>query len=220
MGLAAERNSRNGNRLSGVFEMARRVVIGAVLAAILTFVWGFLFWALSGIPAKTGMMQPLPGDEDGSAGTVFTAMDLQTGVYVYPWFPEPDAEEVALEAFKARHRQGPILQLFYNANGWEPMTPIDLAKGWLHFFVIALMAGTLLAMAAPALTCYWRRFCFVLLIALLVAVWVNGAGAVWHGHPLAYCLGTGFFQIVCGLLMALPLAALIKPCDAAASCER
>ena len=190
--------------------MATRVLLAAVLAAVLMFLWGFAFWGM-GIPVAMGMMDPLPGNDDGSAGVKLQELvgaGGETRVYVYPW--PPNSEEAA-ETFNQLHRAGPIVQLFYRKEGSEPMSPTIFALGWLHYFALALLAGILLKIALPALPTFGQRVCVVSIVGLIGAIWSTIAGAIWFSHPWRYAIGDAAYGIVAGLLMAVVLAAIIKP---------
>lgn len=194
--------------------MAGRVILAAVLAAVVMFLWGFVFWGVTGFPARMGFMSPFPGDEDGSTGGKLWELvgdEGVTGVYIYPWPVSMDSDEETIEQYSARHREGPRAQLFYNKEGAEPMGPAVMGLGWLHYFVLALLAGIVLKMALPALTSFGQRVCVGTIIGLIGAIWSTIGGAIWFSHPWGYAIVDAAYGIVAGLLMAVVLAAIIKP---------
>ena len=57
-----------------------RLIVGAVLSAIVLFFWGFVFWALSGI--MVWFMHPLPNDEE--VVQALQKSDPASGTYLSP----------------------------------------------------------------------------------------------------------------------------------------
>lgn len=192
--------------------MAGRVIVAAILAAVVMFLWGFVFWGM-GVATALDMMGPLPGNNDGSAGANLNQLVGEkgtTGVYIYPWPADPN-DEATVTRFTDQHKAGPIVQVFYRKEGSQPMSPATFAMGWLHYFVLALLAGIVLKMALPALPSFGQRVCVVSIIGLTGAIWSTIAGAIWFSHPWQYAIGDAIYGIVAGLLMAVILAAIIKP---------
>ena len=185
--------------------MVGRILLAAVLAAILMFLWGFLFWGVFNFGGL--IMQPLPAELDVLAS--LRQSGAPSGMYIYP-MPADMQEEGAAEEFDAKHREGPILQMAYQAEGTEPMPPAKLVQGLGHYFAVALLTGCLLGLAARALPGFGSRVIFVLLLSLLAAVWGNGGDAVWWFHSRAYCVGNVVYSMGAGLAMALVMAALVR----------
>jgi hypothetical protein len=187
--------------------MALRILLAAVLAAVLMFLWGFLFWGVMNIGAS--MMQPLPAAAELDLLAVLRNVQAPSGMYLYPMPPsEGDAE--AQQLFASQHLEGPRLQLALVAEGGQPMPASQLALGWGHNFLIALLAGCLLALAGRGLPCFGTRLLAVLLVVLVAGLWGNGADWIWWFHSGTYCLGNAAYQLGGGLLMAVVLAALVK----------
>lgn len=185
--------------------MAGRVLLAAVLSAVLMFVWGFVFWGVLNVGGK--LMQPLPDELDLLA--VLRKSSTESGMYVYPMPTDIDDEE-GVQRFEAQHAEGPILQLAYQAEGGPPMTPAKAAQGLGHYFAFALLTGCLVAMASRGLPSFGSRAVFVLLVSLIATVWADVGDAVWWFHSRAYCLGNMAYTMGAGLLMALVMAAIVK----------
>ena len=60
--------------------MAGRVLLAAVLSAVLMFLWGFLFWGLLDMSFR--LMAPLPAELDVLAS--LRQANTPSGMYVYP----------------------------------------------------------------------------------------------------------------------------------------
>jgi len=185
--------------------MAGRVLLAAVLSAVLMFVWGFVFWGLLDFGGK--LMQPLPAELDVLAS--LRQAGTESGMYIYP-MPVDPSDEQANQAFEAKHLEGPILQLAYRAEGGPVMPPIVFAQGLGHYFAVALLTGCLLALAARGLPSFASRVVFVLLLSLVAAVWGNVGDAVWWFHSPKYCLGNMAYSLGAGSAMALVMAAIVR----------
>lgn len=188
--------------------MLKRVLIASVLATPLLMMTGFLFWGLSPLPAI--VMSPLPDTE--------LALEIkkklpESGTYFYPFPVDMTGEdtEEKQKVFAERHQAGPIFHLFYNAQGQEHMPPSTFVFGFIHYFFTALLAGSLLAYAAPKLPKYIQRVGFVLLLGLFSAVWINLSNGIWFYHPWGWCLLKFGYSLYIALFMGLVLAAIIRP---------
>lgn len=185
--------------------MVGRVLLAALLSAVLMFLWGFVFWGVLNLGAQ--FMEPLPAELDVLAA--LRNVSAESGMYVYP-MPAGMEDQAAQEQFQTLHEEGPILQMAYRAEGSDPMPSSTLLLGFVHFFVIALLAASLLAMLRSALPGYGRRVGVVLLVSLVAAFWANSSDAIWWMHSPKYALGNSAYMLGAGLLMALVTAALVR----------
>lgn len=185
--------------------MAGRVLLAAVLSAVLMFVWGFVFWGVLNFGGS--LMKPLPAELDVLAA--LRQSGASTGMYVYP-MPASMDDEAATKEFEGRHIEGPILQMAYQAEGGKPMPPEKFAQGLGHYFAVALLTGCLLALASRGLPSFGSRVMFVLLLSLVAAVWGNVGDAVWWFHSREYCIGNMAYTMGAGLAMALVMATIVR----------
>ena len=188
--------------------MVQRVVAAAVVSAVAMFMWGFLFWGLSG--ASSRLLKPLPQTAVDDVTAVLRRDNVAPGMYLYPPPLDPSADEQAEQEFQAMYQAGPILQMAVQ-DGHPPMPPSTFAAGLGLNFVYALLAGTLVVLAGGALETLGRRFAFVAIFGLAGAVWTNLGDAIWWCHSLKYAAGNAFYQLVAGLLMAAAIAAIVRP---------
>jgi hypothetical protein len=187
--------------------MALRILLAAALSAVLMFLWGFLFWGVMNVGAL--LMQPLPAQAELDLLAVLRNVQAPSGMYLYP-MPPAEGDEEAQQNFATQHQEGPRLQLALVAEGGAPMPPAQLALGWGHNFLVALLAACLLALAGKGLPCFGTRFLAVLLLVFAASLWGNGGDWVWWFHSGTYCLGNAAYQLGAGLLMAVVLAGLVK----------
>lgn len=183
------------------------VVIGAVLSAIVLMAWGFVFWTL--LPFPMNYIHTLPNED--AIGQAFVENKVAPGVYTYPGPDGMDPnDEATFEAWKTKHIEGPILHVFVG-EGLEPMAPSMYMQGMLHFFVSALIAGTLLAVAGNSLKSYGSRVAFVTGLGLFAAAFVRMGDVVWFYHSFGYQLMLACYLISSWVLAGLVLAAFIRP---------
>lgn len=185
--------------------MAGRVLLASIVAAVLMFAWGFVFWGLCCMGTK--LAAPLPAELDVLAA--LRNSQAPSGMYVYPLLADPSDEE-ALAEWKNKHREGPLLQLAYRKEGGPPMPPSVFAQGLGHYFAVALLTSCLLALAARGLPHFGGRLVFVLLVSLVAAIWSNVGDVVWWFHSPRYCLGNMAYTMGAGLVMGLVVAAIVR----------
>jgi hypothetical protein len=185
--------------------MVGRVLLASMVAAVLMFAWGFVFWGLMGM--STQLAAPLPAELDLLA--VLRNSQAPSGMYIYPMLVDPSEEQARTE-WEKKHREGPLLQLAYRKEGGPPMPPSMFAQGLTHYFAVALLTSCLLALAARGLPHFGGRLVFVLLVSLVAAIWTNVGDVVWWFHSPLYCLGNMAYTMGAGLVMGLVVAAIVR----------
>jgi hypothetical protein len=196
--------------------MALRVLAAAALSAVLMFFWGFIYWGpVLNMTAR--LMSPLPTEVELDIMAPMRAAQLPDGMYVYPGPLADMSDEEAKDAWTKKIEIGPIMHLAYHADGVSPMEPMMYLKGLVHVFVIALLAGILLAMVVHTLPSYASRAGLLILVTLIAALWTNVGNVIWWGHTPAYVAGQIAYELGAGLLMSLATAALVRPRAAVAA---
>jgi hypothetical protein len=193
-----------------------RLFLGALLSAVVLFIWGYVFWSASGVMLQ--FMHPLP-DEDAIVD-LMQAKDLESGTYLAP-FPDPAAldgrDKEKQSVYLARRVKGPLMEIIYRKDGAaSPTNPLVLARGFCHYFAASLLAGVLLIMAQPGLTHYPARVLFVFLIGVFATVAITFAGPIWFFHPWPTALYEAAFQAIGWLLAGIVLGIVIRPTKATA----
>ena len=133
--------------------MIIRVILGSAASAVVLVFWGFLYWSVLAVIISPWHAIPPQGNPDVIA-TLKQAFP-ESGVYMYPWVDTSAGDQSGLqEEFQRQHAEGPVVQVFYHANG-IPASEMGttMGFGFVHMLVCALMASVLLALAEP-LCCY------------------------------------------------------------------
>ncbi len=154
-----------------------RTVIGGIVAGIIIFVVGFVFWAtpLAEFAYKTA------GDQQGAAIQLALAQNLSesgTGTYIIP------AHESAQGA--VLYAQGPIATVHFNTTGYSPDDMSMILPG----FIMALISGLLMAFALAAVGGGGRSFAasaqLVVLFSLAVTIWTTLSQPVFNHYGWGY----------------------------------
>lgn len=154
-----------------------RSFIGGIVAGLILFAVGYLFWEtpLSGIAYKS-----LP-DAQGAAVQNALAQNLtQTGTGTYR-IPDPKSQQGAL-----LYARGPIATVDYNTGGFSPTPTGGLIPG----LIVAIGAGMLIAFGIGAVAA-GRAFAdlarLVVLLSLGVSTWI------FLSAPIANHFAWGFW---------------------------
>jgi len=147
------------------------------LAALAMLVFCAIFW-MSPIPYKVLSTTA----DDRVTLAALDAVFPATGMYILPG-PHLDPE-LANELYKA----GPSATVHFIKEGSDMMDPMVFLKGYLHYFVVALLLGVLLRRSAASFkgyTCVVKLSTFIgltgsLLLSLSEPIW-------WH-HSWSWAL--------------------------------
>jgi hypothetical protein len=178
-----------------------RTLIGGIVAGIVIFVVGFIFWVtpLAGFAYKTA------GDQQGAAIQLALAQNLSeggTGTYIIP------AHETAQGA--VHYAQGPIATVHFNTRGYSPEDMGMILPG----FIMALVSGLLMAFALDAAG-GGRSFAasarLVVLFSLGVTVWTTLSQPVFNHYGWGYWIYSFISQAVAFILAGLIVARWFLP---------
>lgn len=177
----------------------RPLLIGAALAALVLFVWGFVVWALMPINPFTPI-----GDEAAVASVLLEQLP-ESGYYLLP------GDDSDFEAYTQRHLDGPIAMIAFRREGTNPMAPTVFLFGFLHMLATTFLLGLVLRAAAPRLREYGARVVFVAIVGLTVAIWGNLGTPIWWHQPWSLHLLTAVYDAVGFVLAGLVLARFVRP---------
>jgi hypothetical protein len=185
-----------------------RVIIAALLAAVVLFGWGFVYWTI--LPTSKSMLAPLMNG-DAVAQEVLKS-NAHSGTYFYPMPPEvTDDPEAAKQAFVQRRKAGPLMQISLRVQGHDPTDPLMYVEGFVYQFASALLAGALLAFTLPALPTYGTRVIFVALLGGFAALLTRLSDVIWLQHPWEFEVYSSAYLVSSWLLAGIVLAAFIRP---------
>lgn len=153
-----------------------RSVVGAVLATVAMYVWGFAFWGASGIPYSTWKQTP----DDRGAAAALREHFPESGVYFVPGTGNPP--EVRTEL----HDAGPTGFVIVDVDGRPEFDPGIMIRGFALNAVIVVLLIVLLRLAGPALPSYGARVGFSAAAGLFAVVLVNFGDAVWWALPWSW----------------------------------
>ncbi|MGH7551119.1 MAG: hypothetical protein ACREMD_05130 [Gemmatimonadota bacterium] len=182
----------------------RRLLVAALLAAIVVTLWGAVSWAV--LPWHRMVMETVP---DGEAVTEALRERVPgSGLYHYPG-AEGGADP---DAWMERYRRGPNINLLvFSATGSDPFSPWLLGRGFVLNLVAAFLAAALLAAAAPALPGFGSRVLFIALLAGFAALQSRLVDWNWWRFPLDYSLVAAFHLVIGWTLAGLVLAWRLNP---------
>jgi hypothetical protein len=188
--------------------MSKRIILGSLLSSIVMFLWGWFWWDMLAGEAP-GVRAEFSEENTGALVESLKTNLSETGVYFYP--PKPDmSDEVAVAAWEARHREGPLVQINYVADGKEPMDPKTMGTGFALGFIASLFVATLIAVFSKSLTTYFARFGFVVCLGVFLALWCDGNSIVWWRVPAEHVVFQAGYNITVWALAGLVLAGVVK----------
>ena len=163
----------------------KNLALGALLAAVVLFAWGFVFWGL--IPTPGMHMHP-----DQAALQQYLSESIpETGAYYVPYPAGADDAEAV-----ARHEAGPLAFLFIRMQGESMMPPSMMIGGFIHMLITALLIGMLLRMLLPSLPTWRNRVLFVVLAGIAAAFWSDLAWPIWWRTPWTFFVWMAVYDII------------------------
>ena len=157
----------------------QKIIIGAVLAGLVVFVWEFFFHVLS--PLGTVGLSGLPAEE--AVLDSFRSNLPEAGLYIFPGQLDDDMETVV-----EKYQQGPVGLLAYKPGGGPAMDPVQLARQLL----LDILAGAVLAWLLVSVGANLRAAVAYGAGVGLFAVLVMGLPQWnWYNFPLTFTLASG-----------------------------
>jgi hypothetical protein len=183
--------------------MAIRLLIGAILAAIVMFVWGGAFWMV--LATQIGVMRS--PDEHMRENMLKAMQDAESGDYFYP-LPAPLGG--SQEDYEKKMKEGPIMQISYRNEG-APGNAVFFGLGFVHLLALGIIAGFLLTLAVKSLPTYLSRVGFVLMLGIFASAAIDVENVVWMFHPWRYPTMLAVYHVSSWVLAGLVLGAVIRP---------
>ncbi|MBA4138379.1 MAG: hypothetical protein C0518_13805 [Opitutus sp.] len=173
----------------------KKFVLAPSLAALAMFLWGFVYYGLSGIPYRTL--------EKASALPAFLAPLSADGAYLFP-DPRDGAEAMAKAS-----ETGPVAMVHYRKVP-RPMGE-TMALGYLHEFICCVLLAFVLMKCEPAFKGFSCRFMFAVAVGVLITFFSQGAEAIWWQQSWSWHLATMFYDVVAWAIAGAVLAKFFTP---------
>ena len=197
--------------------MRYRIPIGTLVAALVMFFWGFVFWGLMPIAYKSFHAVPQPEPLAEALRENIPA----PGVYFIP-FPcdtkglDADQKAAATKAHEQAHAEGPVAMLYVHPKGVPQEMAVMMIRGFGLYALMSFLAAVLLTLTAPALPTFAHRYVLVMFLGLVIAT-SSLTDAVWFYHPIDYRVMITGYALTGWLLAGVALAAIVKHPAAAKS---
>jgi nitrate reductase NapE component len=168
-----------------------RTLIGGIVAGLILFVVGFIFWAT---PLHQLAYRTAP-DAEGAAVQLALAQNLSqsgTGAYVIPY---PHSQQGGV-----LYSQGPIATVHFTAEGYSPDDMGMIVPG----LVMAIVSGILIALGLSMLggtRSFGDRARLVVFLAIGINLWTLLAQPVFNHYGWGYWIYS-FLAETTGLLLA------------------
>lgn len=172
------------------------LVLGSFLAAVALFLWGFVFYTLTGV--ADNVLKSTPTD----VGPMLNAAFPESGTYFVPGVANDD-EAIA---FMAR---GPVAMVHIHKDGLAAMDPKLMIGGFLHGWVYCLLLAALLRQICKK-SGYGARVGFVVLVAVAGAFMSRFGDAIWWHKSWDWQVTEFIYNVIGTLAAGLVLAKFIK----------
>lgn len=177
----------------------KRFLLVPLLAALAMFIWGFIYYGVSGIPYKAL-------GTTGDVGPALNELFPNDGTYV---LPDPrGSSEVRAEQMKRGH----LITVHIKKSGVKEMDPAILTKGFLLEFISCLLLALIVHQAygvQPDRCLY--RFILCLIVGILVTIYSNGGQVIWWQQDWCWHLMTILHDIIAFVLAGAVITFFYKP---------
>ncbi len=181
-----------------------KLALGAALAAIAMFVWGFIYWG-------SGIIDPfshMTGENETAIADTLKANLPADGVY---FVPEP--KHGSPEEWQNRMSAGPVAMINYRSGGTAPMSQ-TMAFGFLHMLGTAILLALLLQMVLPVAPAYADRLKIVAFIGVIAAFTAHMGQPIWWHWPWTHALISAGYTFGSFLIAGLVLSYFVTPAKA------
>ena len=179
----------------------KNLVIGAVVAAIVMFFWGFLFW---GTPFPYNTFMERVADDTGLMQAMDEHLD-ESGVYYVP-----DLAEMGTETFNAKHEKGPLAFIFLRKDGGPAQDMSGMLFGFIHFLVTAFLLAFLIRWVMGCLNGLGSYITFGSFVGLIAGFYTHIGNVVWWKWPLGWQTYAMVYDITSFALGALLIGYFLR----------
>jgi hypothetical protein len=179
-----------------------RTVVGIVLACMVLYFWGFLYWGMG--PYKTQIWKHTR--DDATAGAALREQFPENGTYLVPGFANDEQKREELS------KKGPVAMVHMIAIGGMPgMDPSTFIYGFILNLVVIVLIALLLRQVATSLPTYFDRVKFVTLAGLAAALLIDGGDIAWWHIGWQWKLYQAFYAVSFWILTGLVLGWFVRP---------
>jgi len=137
--------------------------------------------------------------DDDAAAQALAKIFPETGVYHVPDIRVEEAKLMTLM------RRGPMAEVAFVKEGHDPQSPVMFIKGYVHYFVLAMMRMFMLVKATPGLKHFSCRVKLTASVGLVAATF-ELTDTIWGNHAIGYHVAVGLYIllecVVAGLVLA------------------
>lgn len=182
----------------------QRTVIGIVVATIVLYLWGFVYWGTSTLPYQTWSQAP----DDRAAGAALLEHFPESGVYYVPGNDHPMEERNAL------FEQGPTGFVIVDRDGRPAFDTGIMAAGFALNGVVVAVLAVLLRLTRAAAPGYGQRLGIVVVAGAAGVLLVNFGDIVWWMIPPGWVLAQAFYNFSGMVIVGAILAGFVRPEEA------
>lgn len=185
--------------------MSKNLFLGALLAAVVLMIWGFLCWGL--LAWQLGIVGTIANEE-----AVMSAVRDQipeAGTYFFPMEGYESGSPEAIAAWTEAHTAGPVGFLSVRPRGVAPNMGKVMGMGFVHFYLSALIAGWILTLTN--LPGYAQRVKLVAAIGFFATFALHISNTIWWYAPWNFTFFSVVTTAIAWGLAGLVLARFVKP---------
>ncbi len=164
-------------------------ITGILLATVVVFMWGFLFW---GTPVFSFVFEVGKESPDETAArSVLKEHFPENGLYFVP------SVKNGMEEREKLHKEGPVAFVYMAEHDGGPMlNPKMMGMGFGVMLITNIILFALIKVSCSSDSFFVTRFLVVFIAGLAAAVCNHGGDAVWWMQPLLWKSYQAFYQIV------------------------
>lgn len=179
----------------------KQAVLGVLVATVVMYVWGFVYWGASGVPYAAWEQAP----DDRAAGAALLEHFPESGVYYVPGSGHPMEERNAL------FEQGPIGFVILDRDGRPAFDAGIMIGGLVLNGIVVSVLMLLLRITLPAAPLYIQRLRIVTYAATAVVLLIDFGDVVWWAIPMDWVMAQAFYNFTAVVLAGAILARFVRP---------
>ena len=181
-----------------------RLIIAAVLAGIVMFMWGYVSHEMLGL-GDAGV-KPMPNEN--AVETAMKANITEPGLYFMPGMEmSHSATKEQQTAWTAKYKEGPTAFLVYHPTGEEPMSIKQFGVELGSNIAAALVVGMILSLGAVGFS---RGVTISTLVGLAGWLSINVSYWNWYRFPTNFVTAELIDQVIGWLLAGFVLGFILR----------